>query len=128
MYFDQNANYFANSTNLNSITFGFGFDCDHDINDHKFDKRIQDTLTHCIDKFFISNPTSIISYTCEAKDSHELLRHRLFSIWCKSQLGYCEKLNYKTKLNDSWFCGSILFKGDHSFKDSITAAFYKEFD
>jgi hypothetical protein len=129
VYFEQSTGYFEKSSKLNDVTYGFGFGCNHDLNDHKFDPRIEDTITHCINLFFAANPGCIIAYTCEGKDKYELLRFRLFGIWSFRHFShYCEKLNYKTKLSDSWFCGSIIFTKANPYRDFITESFYKEFN
>lgn len=128
VYFEQSTNYFSGGSNLNSITYGFGFECMHNIEDHVFDSRIEDTVIHCIHLFFKSKPECIIAYTCDGKDRYELLRYRLFNQWCCRHLTYCDRLNYKTLIGDSWFCGAILFQLNHAFREYIMASFYKEFN
>lgn len=131
VYFNQGTNYFTFAKGLNLITYDFGFECTHDVNDHKFDKRIADTIADCIHKFFKKNPESIIAYTCEARDSYELLRFRLFNIWHATHFKeYCNKLSYQTYFKDekggSWFCGSIIFQKNNPSREFIEASFYKE--
>lgn len=129
VYFEKTTSYFTVNRDLNEVCFGFGFGCEHEIEDHTFDRKIEHTIIHCINLFFEKNPGCIIAYTCEGKDSYELLRFRLFNFWSLRHFShYCEKLNFKTKLKDGWFCGSLIFKKDNPYNSFISEAFYKEFN
>ena len=127
VYFDQGTNYFSKTPNLNPLVFTFGFEAEHDIEEHVSDSRIEDTVISVFLNFFSNNSTSALMYICDAQDSYEKLRFRLFNFWYHRHLQTsCEKLEMKIpELN---IYGAVIFRTDNPIAPYLKAAFFQEFD
>lgn len=102
------------------IAYSFGFDRSGKFDSEKFsqtyDVKIQNTIVHVIEEFFIKNGEKALLYLCYPEDQYARHRSIIFARWHKEKLSdKIEHIKKHTTYNNEILYGSMLILKENPF-------------